>query len=231
MQNNQESPDTTLDTVAADATDIAARAVSIADRRRDGDGLDAAATLLAAVDRLIAAVITVLQAAEHHQVIADHGLTRDTWLRAIARRAGADAGMLLAAAERLADMPVVTAWFHQGILSWGAVRQIVSSTRTLTAAQRGWVDRSLSDHDGADRLDGDQVAALVDGLVARARPDLHRDRHASALAGRWLSIQPRLDGTTPGVRRDHARGHHRLRRHPWGDRRAPQKSQRHCAPR
>lgn len=69
--------------------------------------------ILAAIDRLTAAVIGVLQSAYHHRVIVEHGLTRDTWLRAVAGRTGADAGMLLAAAERLADMPAVTAWFHQ----------------------------------------------------------------------------------------------------------------------
>lgn len=129
-------------------------------------------------------------------MIAGHGVTRDAWLCAVAGRTGSDAGMLLAAAERLADMPVVAAWFRQGVLSWGGVRQIVVSTRNLTAAQRAWVDASLAE-DQADvvGLGDDQVAAAVDGLAVQARPDLHGDREANALARRWLSIQPRLDGT------------------------------------
>lgn len=200
MQSHQLSPpEPSLDDLAAAADDLAGRidAAACADRvDRDADGLGAAALLLRAVDRLIAAVITVLQTAPHHQVVADHGLTRDTWLRAVARRTGADAGMLLAAAERLTDMPAVSAWFHRGVLSWGAVRAIVASTRNLTAAQRTWVDTALADHAGdVARLDGDQVAAAVDGLVHQARPDLHRDAEASTLSRRWLSIQPRLDGT------------------------------------
>jgi len=91
--------------------------------------------------------------------------------------------MLLAAAERLADMPAVTAWFHQGTVSRGAVRQIIAATRNLTAAQRGWVDASLADG-GVARLDQDQLVAAVDGLANRARPDLTRDRDTNALARR-----------------------------------------------
>ena len=114
-----------LATSAADLAGQIDAAASVHRGDRDGGGLDATATLLAAVDRLTAAVITLLQATDHHDVIAEHGVTRDTWLRAIAGRTGGDAGMLLAAAERLADMPL-TAWFHQGVLSWGAVRAIVA---------------------------------------------------------------------------------------------------------
>ena len=38
---------------------------------RDDDGLDAAATLLTAIDRLAAAVVTVLATADHQQVIVE----------------------------------------------------------------------------------------------------------------------------------------------------------------
>lgn len=200
MKPHKPSPrDEALGALAAAADDLAQRigaAATVHRSDRHTDELQAAATLLTAVDRLTAAIIAVLQAADHHQVIAEHGVTRDTWLRAIAGRTGSDAGMLLAAAERLADMPAVTAWFQQGALSWGAVRQIVASTRNLTAAQRAWVDATLADHEAdVSRLDGDQVAAAVDGLAAQARPDLQRGREKNALSRRWLSIQPRLDGT------------------------------------
>ena len=82
MQTHQPPP--TLDDIADRIAGSAAAAVTAADRHRGdrhGDGLDAAATLLSVIDRLIAAVVTVLQTADHHAVIADHGVTRDTWLR------------------------------------------------------------------------------------------------------------------------------------------------------
>jgi len=106
-------------------------------------------------------------------------------------------------------------------VSWGAVRGIVAATRNLTAAQRGWVDASLADHDGIDRLDGDQLVAAVDGLANRARPDLARDRDTNALARRWLTIQPpagrhRRHRRHPGPR-DRRRRARRLRHHPGTD--------------
>jgi hypothetical protein len=108
--------DQSLDDLAAAARDLAAHIATATDRHRDGggDGLDAAATLLGVIDRLTAVVIGVLQASDHRRVITDRGLTRDGWLRAVAGRTGVDAGMLLAAAERLVDMPAVTAWFSPG---------------------------------------------------------------------------------------------------------------------
>lgn len=200
MRTTQKtSPGRSLEELAAATGDLAPRVAAAAmgaRADREVDGLDAAATLLEAIDLLTAAVVTVMQTTEHAQVIVDHGVTRDTWLRAIAGRTGSDAGMLLAAAERLADMPAVMAWFHEGALSWGAVRRIVAATRNLTAAQRAWVDATLTEHaPDISRLDDDQVAAAVDGLANQARPDLHRDREANALTRRWLSLQPRLDGT------------------------------------
>lgn len=98
-----------LDTLA-DQTVVAAH-------RRRGGTLDPLTALLAATDRITAAAVTLLQHADHAAVIADTGLTIDAWLRAIAHRTGADTGMLLAAAERLADMPAVTAWFNDGTLT------------------------------------------------------------------------------------------------------------------
>jgi hypothetical protein len=68
------SPHETLNDLAATARDLAGRVDTAATRHRgdgDGDGLDAAATILAAIDRLTSAVITVLQASGHHDVIAE----------------------------------------------------------------------------------------------------------------------------------------------------------------
>ncbi|CAN5913823.1 hypothetical protein BH23ACT10_BH23ACT10_09990 [soil metagenome] len=177
-----------LDTLA-DQTVVAAH-------RRRGGTLDPLTALLAATDRITAAAVTLLQHADHAAVIADTGLTIDAWLRAIAHRTGADTGMLLAAAERLADMPAVTAWFNDGTLTWGAVRHIVAATRNLTAAQRTWLDTSLhTDRHRLLRLDADQLTAAVDHLADTARPDLAAARNESAFANRYLTIQPALDGT------------------------------------
>lgn len=77
-------------------------------RRGHGHGH---AGLLTAVDRLVAAVITILQAADHHQVVGAHGVTRDNWLRAVAGRTGSDAGDA-AGGRGPGRHAAVTAWFH-----------------------------------------------------------------------------------------------------------------------
>ena len=196
-----------LATSAADLAGQIDAAASVHRGDRDGGGLDATATLLAAVDRLTAAVITLLQATDHHDVIAEHGVTRDTWLRAIAGRTGGDAGMLLAAAERLADMPL-TAWFHQGVLSWGAVRAIVA----------GGCGRCGSAPSTA------RPAFLVVADLSALDPDAPVGSHRPAALGH----QPQPRRSHPGhraaaaVRRHPALRDDRRHPHPGRDRGAPQ---------
>jgi len=97
MQSHQPPPhprplDDLATSAAADLAGQIDAAASVHRGDRDGGGLDATATLLAAVDRLTAAVITLPQATDHHDVIAEHGVIRDTWLHrdrdasALARR-------------------------------------------------------------------------------------------------------------------------------------------------
>jgi hypothetical protein len=172
-------------------------AADLADRAQpDPDsGLAGVADLLTAIDRLLAIVVTVLIQADHRTVIATEGLTTASWLRAIARRTGADAGTLLAAADRLADMPATLTAFQTGVISWGTVRGIVAAARSLTSEQRTWLDESLTaDADRLARVDGDTIADDAHVLADRARPDLHQAR-ADRAAAQHLVLQPSVDGT------------------------------------
>jgi hypothetical protein len=182
--------------IAELAGDLAARGITAAhDHDAAVDGLTPVAVLLRAIDRLLAAVVTVLLTSDHGAVIAAEGLTTSSWLRAVADRTGADAGMLLAAADRLADMPATLAAFQSGAISWGTVRGILGATRSLTVAQRGWVDRALaSDDDRLGRIDGDTIIADAEALADRARPDLHADRADRAAANQRLVLQPGVHG-------------------------------------
>lgn len=188
-----------LDLVAELAENLADRAVAAAAGTAgadgDGVGLVEAGRLLSAVDRILAAVVTVLMRVDRDQVIAAEGLTPESWLRAVARRTGADAGMLQIAADRLADMPATLAAFQTGTLSWGAVRGIVTATRSLTAAQRRWLDATVAgDHVRLGRVDGDTVVADAEQAADRARPELQRARADRAAAGQRLVLQPGMDG-------------------------------------
>lgn len=111
-------------------------------RRGHGHGH---AGLLTAVDRVAAAVITILQAADHHQVVGAHGVTRDNWLRA-AGRTSSDAGDAAGGRGPPGRHAAVTRGSTPGVVSWAAVRAIVAATRHLTAAQRARVPTPAVEH-------------------------------------------------------------------------------------
>lgn len=214
-QWNAPDGNESLSVVAALANDLASRAVRSTigqsaatdmhgptDEEGSGaqdsqaESLAGVAALLGAVDRMHAATVVALMCTEQRRVIAEQGLTTESWLRAVARRTGCDAAMLMIAADRLADMPATLSAFCDGVLSWGTVRGIVSSVRVLTAGQRRWLDTSLAgDRVRLRRLDGDDAIAMADRLVEIARPDLHERRADRAAANQHLSFQPAMDGT------------------------------------
>ncbi len=186
--------------VAEDLARQAARSLDVLDgtatSAHDSEALGGVAGLLGAIDRLLAAVVVVLMRCDRPSVVIAEGLTIESWLRAVARRTGADAGMLIVAAERLADMPATLRAFRDGVLSWGTVRGIVISVRVLTAEQRRWLDGTLAGDRARLRcLDGDAVVAAADRLVEQARPDLRDQRAQRASAGQRLVLQPGMDGS------------------------------------
>lgn len=204
-----------LSLVAELATDLSHRAISAAagdggDPRGASPGdegptevhpaatledLEAVAALLAHADRCIAAIVLWMVRQTRSGVIAAAGLTTDSWLRAVAGRTGADAGMLAAAAERLADMPAVLAAFARGAVSWGAVRGMVAATRSLTAAQRGWLDDQLASDDRLSRLHADDLVAAAERLVDEARPDLAEAQRERTRQAQYVALQPAADGS------------------------------------
>lgn len=159
-----------------------------------GGGLVGIDGLLGAIDRLLALVVTVLLRLDERDVVAEEGQTLGSWLRSVGRRTGTDAGMLIAAAERLADMPATLTAFQSGALSWGTVRGIVTATRSLTAAQRHWVDTAIAVGDRLARIDGDTIVADAQRLADAARDDLARDRADRVAAAQQVLLQPGLDG-------------------------------------
>jgi hypothetical protein len=142
----------------------------------------------------MAAVIGLLGRTTHRGVIAEEGVTTNTWLRVFAARTVGDERMLTATVERLSDMPAVSAWFAYGSLSWSAARGIVMATRNLAGEQRGWLDGALAaDRERVCGLDADQLVAIADHLADEARPDLHSAREQRQFHGQRFSVQPRFD--------------------------------------
>lgn len=202
MQNTTEAHD--LDTLTQSLTrladhliDAAATTAAADPDVREGAAIRAAGAILTATDRLMAAVVGLLGHTSHRGIIAAEGVTLATWLRVFAGRTIGDEKMLTATVERLVDMPAVAGWFTDGTISWPTVRGIVAATRTLTGAQRRWLDDTLAaDRDRLLRLDADQIVAAADRLADQARPDLHADRADRQFHGQRFAVHPRLDGTS-----------------------------------
>ena len=165
----------------------------------DEVGMATAGAVLAATDRLTAAVVEVLARVSHRGVIADEGLSAGAWLRTFAAGTVADERMLANTVERLRDMPTLRGWFIDGSISWPAVRGIVAAVRNLTREQRRWLDATLAgDEDRVRRLDADDLVGAAQSLADQAREDLHRERERRAFQQEFLRWEKAFDGSCRG---------------------------------
>jgi hypothetical protein len=153
---------------------------------------DACDALLEA-DRLTANAICIIGRSD---VEASTGLPAEMLLSLGARRTGADARMLVNAAATLRWMPATSAAFERGDLSWGQVRAIVVSVRSVDGAGRTQIDelvRAAADH--LTRMDPDELLARVDDAVSGLRADLALAREDRQIERGFLAIQGRFDGS------------------------------------
>jgi hypothetical protein len=124
------------------------------------------------------------------------GLPTEMMLVLGARRTGADARMLVNAAETLRAMPATASAFARGELSWSQVRAVVSAVRSVDSAGRAQLDDLIATQtDRLAQMDPDELLARVDDLVARLRADLVRAREDRQIECGFLAVQGRLDGS------------------------------------
>ena len=148
------------------------------------------ATALRKSDSLIARALDLLTRTD---VQAETGLTPEAFLSLEAGCTGTDARMYAKAAAALRTLPLTKAAFLAGKLSWGQVRQIVSSVRTMDLSARASID-ALVDREAGRADEPDVLVALVDEELARARADLALAREDRAIERRFLWVQNRLEG-------------------------------------
>ncbi|HEX9767180.1 MAG TPA: DUF222 domain-containing protein [Nitriliruptorales bacterium] len=127
------------------------------------------------------------------------GLPLDTFLSATGRMTGSDRRMLQVAAETLCQLPNTRRLFDTRTLSWSQVRAIICAAIKAKLAGQAWeaADQMIA------ALAHDCAACEPDELVRRfdrwlwqrlEAADVERDERAAA-RGRYLAIQPQLDGT------------------------------------
>ena len=127
MQNITETRDEHRQPTSDPVKDLAAATqrlvAGVCAAEPDRVGIATAGAVLAATDRLTAAVVEVLARVSHRGVIADEGLSAGAWLRTFAARTVADERMLANTVERLRDMPTLAAVVHRrGDLVAGGAR-------------------------------------------------------------------------------------------------------------
>lgn len=163
-------------------------------RRASGAGrANASCAALRACDELQALAVECVGTTD---IETATGLSAGMLLQLDAGRMGSEARMITNAASTLQQMPHLSGAFSEGIVSWGQVRAIILSCKTVTAEGRAAIDALIADH--ARPLAGtdpDRLVGLVEDAVARQRADLAEAREDRAIQNSFLSVQGRLDGT------------------------------------
>ena len=156
---------------------------------REPTGAHAIASSLRDADLAIAHAIDLLSRTD---VQAETGLTPELFLTLEAGWTAADARVVVKAERALRAMPLTKAKFRMGALSWGQVRAIVSSVRSVDVHGRAEIDATVDRH-AADEPDA--LLQRIDDEVADRRTDLAVAREDRAIERRFLSVQPHLDGS------------------------------------
>lgn len=153
---------------------------------------DACDALLEA-DRLTAQALSIIGRTD---VEASTGLPAEMLLALGARRTGAEARMLVNAAATLRAMPVTSAAFARGDLSWGQVRAIVTALRSVDVEGRARIDALISSEAARlSSMDPDELLARVDDAVSGLRADLAFAREDRQIERGFFAVQGRFDGS------------------------------------
>ena len=98
------------------------------------------------------------------------GVPLDTALNLVHRLPASERGMMLTAADVLADMPQTKALFHAGVLSYGQVRGIVAEAKRLSKIDRAVLDGHIgASADDLPKMDPDDAVDAARVVVEELR--------------------------------------------------------------
>jgi hypothetical protein len=127
------------------------------------------------------------------------GVGVDHWLAAVARLTRMDRRLLVRTCRLLHRLPALDAAVRQGRVSFAQLRGLALVLRGVRGELDAEVDRVLAalldGLAGLDRPDPDVLVRQVADTVDELDPADLADRERDATANRFLSLQPRLDGT------------------------------------
>jgi hypothetical protein len=157
------------------------------------------ADLTAADDRLLAAVAGLADLLRSDTVETTTGVGIEHWLGAVATVTRMDRRLLLQACRLLHRLPALDDAVRRRRVSFAQLRGLTLALRSASPALDVQVDRLLASVlDGLaalDRPDPDVLVRQVADAVDELDPGDLAERERDAAAGRYLALQPRLDGT------------------------------------
>jgi hypothetical protein len=155
--------------------------------------------LTAADDRLLAAVAGLADLLRSDAVETTTGVGVDHWLAAVATVTRMDRRLLVQACRLLQRLPALDTAVRRRRVSFAQLRGLTLALRSVATELDEALDRVLASLlDGLarlDRPDPDVLVRQVADAVDELAPDDLADREREAAAGRYLALQPRLDGT------------------------------------
>lgn len=151
------------------------------------------------INRLqVRAIQQVARLQSSNEDLEHTGIAADVWLAVEARMTRTDRRMLAAVAEHIGRLPLAAREFARGGLSWSQVRTIVTMlVRDHKVCADEWeaVDEAIASAVGqANDDDPDEVVRLVREWLYSRRPEKVEEGEAEATEGRFLAIEPKLDG-------------------------------------
>ena len=148
------------------------------------------------IDRLTAQATELLAHAQVSGKVEEQtGLPAELWLAAAGRRTRADRRMLTTTAEFRDRLPSLAAGFDDGRVSWAQVRAVVCACIKLPGHLLAAVDDALArEIDVLADAEPDALVHVVSQTLRSLDAPTAQD-HARDVRDRFLTIQPRLDGT------------------------------------
>lgn len=162
----------------------------------------------------LAGVLERLQVADHAlldavaglvDLLADDAVERTTgvgvehWLAVVAAQTQMDRRLLVRACRLVRRLPTLNAAVREHRISFAQLRGLTIGLRNLRCDLDGQVDRLLAGLldglDGLERPDPDVLVRHLLDAVAELDADELSARERDAACGRFLHLQPRLDGT------------------------------------
>ncbi len=184
----------------AEMARAAARVSALAsDARVTGGQLEGLLELLAVVDRGQQAAVTLTDQIETAGLAErSAALPLEGLLAMSSRLPHGERRALVRTAEQLRSMPRLAAAWRAGLVSLGQVRIILAESRRLPAERRDTLDASFADHDRLQRLGADELLDAVAEQVTALRPVQAERDELKVIEGRFLALQPALDGALSG---------------------------------